>query len=190
MIRHGEKPPKLADGEDPVGLSAQGIERAQYLPQVFGPSSRYNIQYILAEKAKKGLTMSRKEQCDLALTTSIIDGSRDRPEETVQPLAQDLGLKIHTKDRDDAEGAAEAAKGYDGHGNVLICWEHGWLAKIAEQLGVKKYADSTGFQGDEVKYPSDRFDLIWVVPSPYTEITEVLSEQVPGLDDDTLPSAG
>src|SRR3569833_2669859 len=134
MIRHGEKPPKLADGEDPVGLSAQGIERAQYLPQVFGPSSRNNIQYILAEKAKKGLTMSRKEQCELALTFSFFFVFLYRPKETVQPLAQDLGLMIHTIVRYDAECAAEAAKGYDGLGYVLICWELGWLAKIAEQL--------------------------------------------------------
>ena len=54
LIRHGEKPPKEADGKDADGLSTQGLERAQYLVQVFGKSSQYNIQYILAEKPKKG----------------------------------------------------------------------------------------------------------------------------------------
>jgi hypothetical protein len=49
MIRHGEKPPQDADG-----LSAQGLDRANYLPQVFGPASKYNIGFILAEHPKHG----------------------------------------------------------------------------------------------------------------------------------------
>jgi hypothetical protein len=56
---------------------------------------------------------------------------------------------------------------------VLICWEHGQLADIAEALGVR----------GNVKYPGDRFDLIWTVPAPYTSIASVTSEDVPGLDD-------
>jgi hypothetical protein len=54
MIRHGEKPPKLPNGEDADGLSAQGVTRAQGLRQVFGVTSRYNIGYILAEHPKSG----------------------------------------------------------------------------------------------------------------------------------------
>ena len=49
MIRHGEKPPKGADG-----LSAEGVARAQGLRKVFGASSSYDIRYILAEEPKKG----------------------------------------------------------------------------------------------------------------------------------------
>jgi hypothetical protein len=49
MIRHGEKPPHDGDG-----LSAAGVTRAQYLPNVFGSDSSYNIGYILAEHPKKG----------------------------------------------------------------------------------------------------------------------------------------
>jgi hypothetical protein len=52
MIRHGEKPAKLADGKDADGLSTLGIERAQGLRQVFGSESQYNIGYILAEHPK------------------------------------------------------------------------------------------------------------------------------------------
>lgn len=47
LIRHGEKP---ADGGN--GLSAQGMERAQCLRNVFGASSGYNIGYIIAEQPK------------------------------------------------------------------------------------------------------------------------------------------
>lgn len=65
---------------------------------------------------------------------------------------------------------------------MLICWEHGQLEKIAEAIGVREYAAASGMQG-EVKYPGDRFDLIWTVMAPYTEIASVTSENVPGLDD-------
>ncbi len=117
------------------------------------------------------------------------DGSRARPSQTVAPLAKALGLDVDTSvDRDDVDGAAAKAKAYAGAGNVLISWEHGQLAKIAEALGIKKFAKSTGWHGD-IKYPGDRFDLIWVAPAPYKEITEVLSEQVPGLDDGRVSPA-
>lgn len=56
MIRHGEKPAKDANSNDVDGLSAQGTERAQYLSEVFGPNSPYDIGYILAEHPKKGYT--------------------------------------------------------------------------------------------------------------------------------------
>lgn len=47
LIRHGEKP-----ADDGDGLSAQGLERAQCLRNVFGASSGYNIDYIIAEQPK------------------------------------------------------------------------------------------------------------------------------------------
>ena len=100
----------------------------------------------------------------------------------MKPLADSINLKIHTKDKTDAEGAAAAAKDFKGPGNVLICWEHGQLTKIAEALGVKGFAKDSA-QSKEIKYPGDRFDLIWVIPEPYKEISQVLSEHVPGLDD-------
>ena len=49
LIRHGEKP---SDGSN--GLSAQGLERAQCLRNVFGASSSYDIGYIMAETPKSG----------------------------------------------------------------------------------------------------------------------------------------
>lgn len=47
LIRHGEKP---ADGSN--GLTAQGMQRAQCLRNVFGASSQYHIGYIIAEQPK------------------------------------------------------------------------------------------------------------------------------------------
>lgn len=75
----------------------------------------------------------------LALLTSVQDGGRDRPYETIRPLAQELSLKPDTSiGRDDVKDAAKAAKSYSGPGNVLICWEHGELVKIAKALGATK----------------------------------------------------
>ncbi|KAE8143570.1 hypothetical protein BDV38DRAFT_231666 [Aspergillus pseudotamarii] len=136
------------------GLSAQGVQRAQCLRSVFGKDSKYNIGYIMAQTPKKS-------------------GKRVRPYETVLPLAEDLGLTVDTScDRDDPKCVKKAIENYKGDGNILICWQHEALTDIVKKLG----AD------DAPEYPSDRFDLIWTDPSPYTKITETTSEQCPGLD--------
>ncbi|TVY15731.1 hypothetical protein LARI1_G006053 [Lachnellula arida] len=151
LIRHGEKP-----ADDGNGLSAQGLERAQCLRNVFGASSGYNISYIIAEQPKSS-------------------GKRTRPLLTVQPLADDLGLTVDTScDRDDSKCVAKLVSTYDedGSGNILICWEHDALTDIVEALG----------DDDAPTYPDDSFNFIWTDPSPYSDITSVTSEMCPGLD--------
>jgi len=59
MIRHAEKPPKNAKGEDPPGLSAEGITRAEALVQTFGIDSKYNIDFIIVEHPKKSTTLKK-----------------------------------------------------------------------------------------------------------------------------------
>jgi hypothetical protein len=54
-----------------------------------------------------------------------------------------------------------------------ISWEHDALKDIAQKLGAKKVSS----------YPSDRFDEIWFDPYPYSKITDIISEDCPGLDD-------
>lgn len=103
LIRHGEKP---ASGN---GLNTQGMQRAQCLKSVFGPSSQYNIAYILAE-------------------TPHSNGKRARPVDTVTPLAQELGLTIDTScDRDDGKCVKKAVNNYTGAGNILICWRKSYV---------------------------------------------------------------
>ncbi|QIX00063.1 hypothetical protein AMS68_005580 [Peltaster fructicola] len=149
LIRHGEKP---ADGSN--GLTAQGMQRAQCLRNVFGASSGYNIQAILTQDYKK-------------------DGSRERPYDTVKPLADDLGITIdHSCDRDDPTCVQNKVDSYSGSGNILICWEHKALTDIVSALGDANAPD----------YPSDHYDIIWTDPSPYTDITSMTSENCPGLD--------
>lgn len=101
------------------------------------------------------------------------DGSRERPLETVQPLAAELGLSVDTScDRDDSDCVADTVYNYNGDGNILICWEHDALTDIAEALGDDNAPD----------YPDDSFDLIWTDPSPYKSIVSETSEECPGLD--------
>ncbi|KIW18877.1 hypothetical protein PV08_03166 [Exophiala spinifera] len=157
LIRHGEKPPKSPNGDDEDGLSALGLSRAQALVNVFSRESKYNIGYIIAQHPKK-------------------DGSQNRPYLTVSPLAESLKPHVdfnHEIHRDDADKVAQAALGYTGTGNVLICWEHHHLTDIASAIGVV----------DAPAYPDDRYDVIWTLESPYDKISSVTSEHCQGLDD-------
>jgi len=148
LIRHGEKP------DSGNGLSAQGVERAQCLRTVFGASSSYNIGHIMAETPKSS-------------------GKRQRPYDTVEPLAEDLGLTVDVScDRDDEDCVSDVVQKYDGPGNILICWEHHELNNIAEAIGAKNVDN----------YPDDSYNLIWTQPYPYKDIS-VSSEDCPGLDD-------
>ncbi|EJP67904.1 phosphoglycerate mutase family protein, putative [Beauveria bassiana ARSEF 2860] len=162
FIRHGEKP-----ADDGNGLSAQGLQRAQCLRSVFGASSDYDIGYILAQTPKsstyKGYTRS---------WGTPSHGKRQRPLDTVKPLAADLGLSVDTHcDRDDPKCVKKAVQNYKGDGNILICWEHKALTDLAEKLGAGNVED----------YPSDHFDLIWVDEYPYSKINDIETENCPGI---------
>jgi len=151
LIRHGEKP---SDGSD--GLSAQGVERSQCLRTVFGNASNYNIGYIIAEEPESS-------------------GSRERPLETVQPLATDLGLTVDIScAKTDSDCVTTLVDSYTGTNNILICWEHGELTDIVTALG----------DDDAPTYPDDDYNLIWTDPQPYSNITTITSEDCPGLDSD------
>ncbi|OAA70570.1 hypothetical protein ISF_02544 [Cordyceps fumosorosea ARSEF 2679] len=147
LIRHGEKP------DDGDGLSAQGVQRAQCLRNVFGANSNFNIGHIMAQTPKSS-------------------GKQQRPYDTVKPLADDLGMSVDTScDRDDPKCVKKVVKNYTGSGNILICWEHKALTDIVEKLGDDNAPD----------YPSDHFDLIWVDQPPYNQINNVLTENCPGI---------
>ena len=53
LIRHGEKDEDPVTGKDGIGLSTAGLSRAQQLVEVFGPTSPYEVGYILAQHYKK-----------------------------------------------------------------------------------------------------------------------------------------
>lgn len=84
----------------------------------------------------------------LLYLTKKTDGSRQRPYDTVEPLAEDLGLTVDTScDRDDPGCVKDVVDGYDGSANILICWEHDALTDIVDKLG----------DDDAPDYPDDRY---------------------------------
>lgn len=116
FIRHGEKP------DDGNGLSAQGEQRAQCLRSVFGPGSQYNIGHIMAQTPKSS-AYYLFPQLGAPKTEHIrdADGKRQRPLDTVQPVAADLGLTVDIScDRDDPKCVKKVVKKYKGEGNILI----------------------------------------------------------------------
>lgn len=150
LIRHGEK-----DHHQLVGLNDNGRIRAHCLTHVFGPNSPYKIGYILAPAPEP-------------------EGIHDRSFRTVTPLATALNLTVDTScGQYEPECAAEMVKAYTGPGNILVCWQHGALKIIMEELGGQ----------DIPSYPDDRNDLMWTASRDWTGLLDVQSECCPELDD-------
>lgn len=176
LIRHGEKPPPLANGnESSPELSLQGKDRANKLVDYFlktpwiremGP-----IAAIYAQMPKQ-----RKSNTDFA------DASSRRPIETVQPLATRLNLPITGTTRDDYKDLIEgfmADPALDGK-TVLISWEHDAIVGIVETMtkglgctrvepaktpggtGWVKLAKPCPARGNW-QWPIGRFDRTWVI---------------------------
>ncbi|PYH28932.1 putative 60S ribosome biogenesis protein Rrp14 [Aspergillus neoniger CBS 115656] len=176
LIRHGEKPPDPGDS----GLNADGFKRAECLREVFGVGSPYGIGHVMAPKLNKrktwrisgGYSYFQAEQANVYVG-DCSGGQHRRSYETVLPVAQDLGLSVDTScKRNHVKCVAKRIKEFKGTGNILISWRHGKMRQIVQELG---YADPP-------EYPDDRFDLIWTIPFPYDNITEIQSEECPELD--------
>ncbi|PYH99263.1 phosphoglycerate mutase family protein [Aspergillus ellipticus CBS 707.79] len=136
------------------GLNADGFKRAECLRDVFGATSPYDIAHVMAPKIN-----------------SL--GQHRRSYETVLPVATDLDLPVDTScKRNRVECVAKRIREFKGPGNILISWRHGKMREIALALGYE----------DPPDYPEERFDLVWTIPFPYDNITNIHSERCPGLD--------
>jgi phosphohistidine phosphatase SixA len=130
LMRHGDKP----DDPDNPDLSAAGVTRAEhlatYIPQAFGKPD-----YIIATARSK---------------------HSDRPVETVEPLAQAVGVRVQhdidDKDFEDLVDEIFSDAAYHGK-TVVICWHHGTLPAIAALLGA-----SVGSYPDP--WPDDTYNVI------------------------------
>lgn len=99
---------------------------------------------------------------------------RERPYRTVEPVARDLGLKVHTScERDDPDCVVAMVERFASRSDkdVLIAWKHSFLSTLAQALG----SDS------DVPYPDDRYDIMWVLRE--RRIVEKVSERCKGLDE-------
>lgn len=155
LIRHGEK--QLGDGPphgvsvdgilDPQSLTARGWQRAGALVGLFVPRP---------DQAGHGMLPTPTHL--FASELGVHSQSR-RPIETLQPMADRLGLPIDEPFlQDDLDGLVQAARGCDG--DVLIAWEHKRIPLIANRL----VGDASTVPQ---VWPDDRYDLVWVLePDP------------------------
>jgi hypothetical protein len=184
IIRHAEKPSSAAPDVPPYGVSdtgdkdsesltIQGWQRAGaltcFFDPAYGPLQNSHLakpQFLYASKPSNQKNLKH--------------GSR-RPDETITPLANKLGLEINIdfmkgKEEKMVEDALQKS------GIVLICWQHENIPiSTNEGPGIAKYILDTGsynfsqvpqcllygdspdpIKGAPDKWPDDRFDVVWV----------------------------
>lgn len=134
LLRHAEKPDKGSN------LSDRGWQRAAALPQIF---------------------LNRPELKRLGPPAALYAMAPDqdnglRPMQTMKYVAQTFNLPLLTPaTRYQTQALVDEILGrrdLDGK-QVVVCWEHHQLSDIAAELGLSPVP----------KYPSDRFDRIWMV---------------------------
>jgi hypothetical protein len=165
IIRHAEKPPP-APPPNPVdidglisedSLIVQGWQRAGALVALFAPA-RGPMQDPHLETP----------QYIYASASSAPEGNR--PEETITPLLSKLSLLGNFSfEKDNLEGpTGVVASVLSCEGAVLISWPHGQIPGLAGLIPLSpnnKKPIPTG------KWPSDRFDMVWLFMKDLTSDT-------------------
>lgn len=137
LIRHGEKPAQGAH------LNERGRQRAKALVSFFTTRS---------EVLRFGTPVAI-----YAMNPGVDSDDSDRPIETVQPLAEALGLPVlHPLTRMEIEPLVQEIKSNPSYNGkmVLICWEHKMIPAIANLFG----ADDAPH-----KWHGGTFDRAWVI---------------------------
>jgi hypothetical protein len=134
IIRHAEKP------DDGAGLTPAGEARAQAYVGYF-----------------EHFTLHGQPMTPNALYAAADSKSSMRPRLTITPLSQALGLPIDDRFADKQTRELADALRSEPHGDrVLICWHHGEIPKLIQDLG----ADPLQLLHAD-KWPADEFG--WVV---------------------------
>ena len=174
IIRHAEKPtttpPPPTNGvtitgtQDKDSLIPRGWQRAGALVALFAPSSG-------------PLQNSNLATPQFIYATATSDSEGNRPEETITPLAQKLGLTPNESfTKTQLEEVATSA--YSCNGVVLISWPHGEIPKLCWLIPL-----STNNKNPiPSSWPSDRFDVVFVFDlDTSSEIFGYTFSQVPQL---------
>jgi hypothetical protein len=148
IIRHGEKPDASHPGVDANGnhddnsLTQIGWNRAHRLVDLFAPTQG---------APRAGL--ARPTAIYAATANDNGDGTRTR--ETVQPLADSLGITVNTTfGKGDEKALVTDVMARSGV--TLICWQHGEIPALAEAFpAVTPAPPST--------WPDSRFDVVWTL---------------------------
>jgi hypothetical protein len=145
LIRHAEKPDDEDGGVDQKGrpdkhdLIVRGWQRAGALVQFFAKPRDPNGPI--------------KPPATIFVTEPSSQTASRRPLHTVTPLAKFLSIDI---DSDITEGAEQdlVDQAVASTGVVLIAWHHEAIPKIANLILQNQSAPQ--------KWPSDRFDVVWI----------------------------
>ena len=154
IIRHAEKPtttppPPLAGvtitgAQDNDSLIVRGWQRAGALVALFAPS-------------RGPLQNSELATPQFIYATSTSDPEGNRPEETITPLAERLGMAPNKSFANSQEQQA-AASAISCDGVVLICWPHGKIPKLASFIPLS----ANNKNPIPSSWPGDRFDVVFV----------------------------
>lgn len=152
LIRHAEKPLGEApphgvdiDGNpDPESLTPRGWQRAGALVAYFAPAAGASPRET-----------SLPTPTHLFASLVAAGSSSRRPRETLQPLAEHLGLEVDTRfAKSQLPELARAAMATDGV--ALIAWEHHLIPSLAVAI-------LGGSERLPVSWPDDRYDVTWVL---------------------------
>ncbi|MBV9312679.1 MAG: hypothetical protein JO100_02840 [Pseudonocardia sp.] len=128
LVRHGEKPgggcSRDTDGD--VHLSRDGDTRAQAYVNYFQTFKAETADGTQSEAVTLNFLFAAKNS-----------HSSHRPVETLTPLAEatNLPFNVDIKDADyDTELIPALADPQYANSNILICWHHGTLVQLADEL--------------------------------------------------------
>jgi len=153
LIRHGEKP---ASGDD---LSVPGQERAQAYIIYF--------QNYVIQSTSSSLSNSKPVKLNYLFATAN-SGKSDRPDLTITPLSEAIGIAIDAKHKDSdykkvADDILQNSK-YD-NSNILICWHHGEILDLAKKLGADASKLPKASNWPSKKWPGSEYG--WVLQVCY-----------------------
>lgn len=145
FIRHGEKENSDGSVQD-VNLSSNGYKRADTLPDFFKNHLPDNI-------SKPDVIIAMKQENSK---------HSNRPVETVDPLSKAFNIPIIANyKQSEINQAIDDINKLGEDKVVLVCWEHQYLAKIAQSLGAP--VNSWGFNPQSKKDDDKNYDAIWVI---------------------------
>ena len=165
LIRHGEKP---GSSGPPFGVDSDGSANPHsLLPRGWQRAGALVVLF------------TRSTGSTLATPTSLLSPDYGKPAkthehrtyQTVQPLAQRLGLTIATRFAEGDEAALADSILSGSAGTALVCWEHHHLPDIARAI-----PSTTAVPAE---WPGDRFDLIWAFTRPDPDTSAYTFTAVP-----------
>jgi hypothetical protein len=150
LMRHAEKPAK--DGS-PFGVTRNGEQSKESL-EIRGWQRAGALVNLLAPADSHFQHSSLAKPHFLYASKPLRRKGSRRPIETITPLAEKLGINIHSEfARNEFDDMVEHV--FRHRGVVLICWQREYIPQIATHiLGKENVAPRT--------WPEHRFDVIWV----------------------------